>query len=92
MLDEEEVIPLQAPRSIKLGPHPGIPWAMFRREQVETLWRECHMTTYQAARVGLSPSQAAAVLECRQWRQMKEADARAAIDRAIARWRRTRCQ
>jgi hypothetical protein len=92
MLDEEERIPLQPPRAKSLGPHPGIPWAMFGARQVARLWSDFRITTYTARKVGLTPSQAVAVLADLPHRAMKEADARSSVDRLIAKWRRERCR
>lgn len=92
MLDEEEVIPLTAPRSKGLGPHPGVPRAMFGRRECDRLWTDFKVTTYAAEKTGLTPSQAVAVLADRPHMAMKERDARQTIDRLISQWRRTRCQ
>lgn len=91
MLDEEEVIPLVPPRG-KIGPHPGVPWAMFRADQVRRLWTDFRITTYEAKRRGLTPSQAVAVLEDRPHMAMTEKRGREVLDRHIAKWRRERCR
>lgn len=92
MLDEEEVIPLQPPRGKGIGPHPGVPWAMFRAGQVRQLWENLRITTYTARQRGLTPSEAVAILECRKHAPMTEARGREVLDRLIAKWRRSRCQ
>ena len=90
--DEEERIPLTPPRSKGLGPHPGIPWAMFGRRECDSLWTLFRLTTYGASKVGLTPSQAVAVLEDRPHMAMTERAGRARLDILIRKWREERCK
>ncbi len=83
----EEMMQLQAKR---LTPHPGIPFAMFGARACRRLWTNYKLTTYSAAQVGLTPSQACAVFEDREHVAMTEAKGRERLDQIIAHWRANR--
>lgn len=79
---------LAAEQLFPVKDHAGIPWPMFDREAIDRLWSLFRITTYSAARRGMTPLELCRVFD--PMTPTRPAMAAARLDQLVIAWRKRR--